>query len=209
MISMNAMTQNIDFNFAAEPAFARLGPAEKAFVESFVADVEIYSVRSGQTLQEAARARALMISDQRSLDLLKIALVQVAIEDRLRGLADSFEMAEFKTIKSLTNIAHSTMKNFVRVDSLGDPHLDFSNATADDWDAVQSYKETETPNKIVREIKLHSKMDAIKVKMQYHGLLDGEKWRDLKNRASADARFKSDESLENVQDAYARFIADD
>lgn len=208
MISMNAMTQNIDFNFDAEPAFARLGTAEKAFVEGFVADVEIFSVRSGQTLQDAARARAQMISDQRSLDLLKIALVQVAIEDRLRSLSDSFEMSEFKTIKSLTNIAHSNMNKFVKVNDWGDAKLDFSNTTADDWETVQSYKETETPKGITREIKLHSKMDAIKTKMQYHGLLDGEKWRELKNRASAEARFKSDEKLENIQDAYAQFIND-
>lgn len=209
MVVMNAVTPNIEFSFAREAAFARLGPAEKAFVEGFVSDVETFSVRSGQTLQDAAKARVMMISDQRSLDLLNIALVQAAIEDRLRKIADDFEMSEYKTVRSLTNIAHSTMEKFIRIDEWGDAHIDFSNVTSDDLEAMQSFKITETDKSIIREVKLHPKMDAIKTKLQLHGMLDGEKWKEAKNRAAVASRLDASLTNDQVQDKYQNFIADD
>jgi hypothetical protein len=171
-ICSDVMTINI------RPAYHQLTPAQRAFVDAFVSDVELRSVQTNRRLVD-------VLADTRTDDtpMLSFALVRAAIADRVRELQEQAELNIYRTLKELRAMAYSNIANYLYIDGEGQPTFDLSVATPEQMSAVKSIEITETESKGTKTRKfkftLHDKVSALDKVMRYQGLLsdDNAHWK--------------------------------
>lgn len=108
-------------------------------------------------------------ASQRATEMMRRARVKQLIEAERARLRKKREISADRIMEELASIGYASMKDYVRLDGNGDPHIDLSNLDEPNWAAI-SQLETETyiegrgddatPVKRVR-FKLHDKQSAL------------------------------------------------
>lgn len=169
--------------FHIRPAYHQLTPAQRKFVDMFIADIETAAVKTSRRMTD-------VLHDTRTdgNPMLEFALVRAAIADRVRELQEGQELNIYRTLKELRAMAYSNIANYLHIDSDGSPTFDLSIATPEQMSAVKSIEITENEVKTkhgdvtkTRKFKftLHDKVAALDKTMRYQGLLsdDNAHWK--------------------------------
>lgn len=191
------------------PAYQQLAPIERAFVDQYVAGVENVADNTGQRLLAVLQAPLPPNLDQRTRGMLARPMVRAAITDRIRELSDVMEVSAYKTVKELKAMAYSNIADFMTVRDDGLPEFDFSKCTREQLSAIGSVKYTEDPKTGRKlEIRFHPKTEAIKMLMQYQGLLapDNSHYKNAIDSEKTIDSLPADVTDEHAADAYARAI---
>lgn len=110
--------------------------------------------------------------------LLKKDYIVKAIQEARARMQERTEISVEKLVKELARVGFANMQTFMRVDDEGQPHVDLSDVSEDDWASIQEIT-TETfwdgPEGEEREvrktkIKLHPKLDALEKIAKHLGL---------------------------------------
>lgn len=161
-------------------AYWQLEPIERRFVDGFVSDLEKVAERTKQRLA-AVLMQPVTGLDDRAMAFLARPLIRSAIAERVREISDLCDVSTYRSLKEVTAIAYSNIKNYVQIDQWGEPVLNLSEATVEQLSAVKSFEWIDMP-KGGRRIKftLHDKMQGLTQLMRYQGLLNesNEHWRD-------------------------------
>jgi hypothetical protein len=122
-----------------------------------------------------------------------------------------------RVVRELCNIAFANMEDYVNLSESGpdgrtaDAHVDFSNVSRDQWAAVESIEIEMDPRQQYtvrkRKIKLHSKLEAIKMLVNYTGMSnpDNPYWRADAPKPVI-AALPDGVTIDNAADAYGRMI---
>lgn len=193
-------------------AYMQIRPAERAFVDGYVSDLEREAERLGQRISLALH-RAIPEADKRaSRGMLDMPLVQAAIVERVNDVAARTELTPQRLIREVMAVGFSNMEDYVRVGEDGSPRFDLSNLSRDQWAAVESFDvETDPRNPfIVRKfkMKLHSKMDAIGKLGEYMAVLarDNAYWRAEQAQSAPHKQLPAGVTVEQAGNAYAAMI---
>lgn len=171
--------------FRFEPSYHRLHVSEREFVDWFVAWVEEVAVKAKEPLS-VILMRPLPPLDARAQAFLDREIVATAIGDRVREIDEQNRLSEYKTLRTLQNMAQANIANFVTFDASGEPLWHLDRATPDQMEAIKSVEvdESLTDRGAKKKIKitLHDKVKSVELLMKYQGLLgdDGEAWRKRK-----------------------------
>lgn len=151
-------------------AYASLRPAEKAFVDAYLANLGSSAKAAGQTLWDAVR-RGAKPSDvsARGAAMLQLPRVQAALEQRAKALCDKFEIDQDRVLKEVANLAFSNMAHYVHLTEAGDPYVSLANCTYEQLAAISEITVedfTDGRGDDAREVrriklKLHNKLDAL------------------------------------------------
>lgn len=166
---MNALAPIVmDF----QPAYWQIEPMERKFVDGYVSDIERIADRTGQRLIAALRAPFPYELDNRSKAMIARPLVRAAIAERIRELSEMCDISIYRTLKELTAISYSNIKNYVKINELGEPEINLLNCTPEQMSAVKSF-EVEYLARGGKKVKfvLHDKMAGLGMVMRYQGLL--------------------------------------
>lgn len=199
--------------FHIRPAYHQLTPAQRAYVDAFVSDVETRAVKMSRRLTD-------VLADTRTdgSPVLEYALVRAAIADRVRELQESQELNVYRTLKELRAIAYSNIANYLHIDSNGEPTFDLSVATPEQMSAVKSIEITENERtgkdgeySKTRKFKftLHDKVAALDKTMRYQGLLsdDNAHWKNtLENRQPK--LISTFNTVSEAENEYAKMLND-
>ena len=191
-------------NLTFETAYKQITPAERAFVDSFIGELETEAVRNGERMDIAIQ------SFQYEHEFLERSLVRAAISERVRDLTEQYELTAHKVLKEVRAVAFSNMGDYMEIDEFtGQPQFDLSKCTPEQLAAVQSI-EIEENMKGGRKFKfrLHSKMDGIEKLMRYMGLLDADNphWADEQTRIARAKATPIGVTRGEAANAYNRFI---
>jgi hypothetical protein len=187
-------------------AYRSLRPAEKAFVDDYVQRCE----------QEAlARNERIALALHRPVEpdprgYLQMPMVCAAIAERITQIAADSELSVNRVIREIAAIAFSSMDDFCVTDEAsGQKYLSLSQCTPEQMRAVAGVEMTEGLRGRQLKIKLHSKLDALKMLATYVGALetDNPHWRAEQAKQIGDsAALPADISTEGAADRYARLI---
>jgi hypothetical protein len=182
MSLMPVATPTIEFR----TAYWQLEPIERKFVDGYVSELEKVAERSGTRL-----ASALMTPldglDDRALAFLARPLIRSAIAERVKDISDLCDVSVYRTLKSVTAIAYSSMEHFLDIpdDLYGYPDVSLNNCTPEQLSVIKSFEWEDKP-KGGRKVKivLHDKLDALKTLMRYQGLLaeSNEHWQEVQKK---------------------------
>jgi len=179
---MNALTT---IGFAS--AYRQLRPAEKVYVDAYVADTERTAARNGERISLALhRAIPAQIIEQ-SRGMLDIPLVRAAIAERINDLAASSELTVHRVVKELMAIAFSSVGDYMQIGEDGMPYFDLARCTPEQLSAIKSIEFEQTggdggfsrPTKSKFKFVLHDKLGGIDKLATYMGMLerDNPHWR--------------------------------
>lgn len=170
---MNAIDNPALYREPSQPiadAYTSLRPAEKAFVDAYLANLGSSARAAGQTLWDAVRrgARPSDVS-ARGAAMLQLPRVQAAISERAKALCDKFEIDQNRVLKEVANIAFSNMAHYVHITPDGDPYISLANCTYEQLAAISEITVEDFTDgrgedaRDVRRIKLklHNKLDAL------------------------------------------------
>lgn len=170
---MNAIDNPALYREPSEPiadAYTSLRPAEKAFVDAYLANLGSSASAAGQTLWDAVRrgARPSDVS-ARGAAMLQLPRVQAAISERAKALCDKFELDQNRVLKEVANIAFSNMAHYLHLTPDGDPYISLANCTYEQLAAisevtVEDFTEGRgDDSRNVRRIKLklHKKLEGL------------------------------------------------
>lgn len=161
-------------------AYRQLSPTEKSFVDAFVADLEHKAAMNGERLLEMLR-RPVSAPDARTAELLCRQLVQAAIAERVREIADSMALSAHRILKETAAIAFSSIGNYMEVGQDGVPLFNLSQCTPEQLSAIQSIEIVDNyqTGKRTFKFKMHDKIAGLQMFMRHAGLLDADNphWR--------------------------------
>ena len=203
---MNAPATLISF----ASAYRQLRPAEKAFVDAYVADAERVAARNNErislTLYRAIPAQVI----EASRGMLDKPLVVAAISERITDLAAQSELTVHRMVKEMMGIAFSSVGDYMLVGEDGMPWFDLTKATPEQLAAIQSIEIEETPRTGSRKFKfkLHDKLGGMKMLAEYMGLLerDNPHWRAEQARPTQQGALPSSTTVDAAADMYSQMI---
>jgi hypothetical protein len=167
-----------------QPAYEQLSPSERMFVDQVVQHLDRAATRMNERITMSLTRDLPQEIVDRSHGMLERALVQAAIETRVRQIATETEFTPERTLRELGQIAFSNIDDFMY-----DGMFDASRATRSQWSAVRKVKFKGgsldstlmgAPDKAPEiEIEFYNKLDALKMFMVYQGMLteDNPHWR--------------------------------
>ncbi len=210
---MNAITTPISF----ASAYRQLRPAQKAFVDAYVADVERDAARNNERISLALHRAIPANVVEASRGMLDVPLVRAAIAERINDLAAASELTVHRVIKELMGITFASIGDYMQIGEDGQPYFDLTKATPEQLAAIKSIKVEETgdglsrPKKRKFEFVLHDKLGGAKMLGDYMGLLqpDNPFWRQDQARPAGmgdRATLPADTSADAAGDAYAAMI---
>jgi hypothetical protein len=168
---MNAITSQIGF----ASAYRQLRPAQKAYVDAFVADAERETQKRGERISNLLyRAIPDNIVEQ-SRGMLDSPIVRAAITERINDLAAASELSVARVIKELMGISFASVGDYMEIGEDGQPYFDLSKATPEQLAAIKSIEVEEIgdglsrPKKRKFKFALHDKLAGIKMLMDYTG----------------------------------------
>lgn len=198
------------------PAYDQLSQTERLFVDQVVSFLDEAAQRMNERITRALDRPLPPQIVERSHGMLERGPVQAAIESRIRQIAADQELTPQGVLRELTAIATGNISDFMRIE--GDSQVfDFSRVTRSQWSAVKKIElegstEDESlfggrakPPKI--KIEMHSKLDAIKIAMQYMNMLDGDSpvWQSDRQAGRGPA-LPAGASASDAGEAYARYL---
>jgi len=197
-------------------AYRSLQPAEKAFVDGYVADVERESERRNERISNALYRPVPPEMIEASRGMLDRPMVRAAITERISALAADSELSPRRVIKELMGIAFGSLEHYMDVtdDGAGGSVLrvNVEKATPEQLAALQSFEIEETfgRNGPTRKIKLkmHDKLAALDRIAKYMGLLEADNphWRAENARPVGPASLPGSIDTAQAADAYGRMI---
>lgn len=192
-------------------AYRQLAPAEKAYVDAYVSDVERDAIRRNERISNALYRQVSAETVEASRGMLERPLVRAAITERIREIADGSELTAPRVIKELMAMAFSSLQNYGEVNPDGTVSWDLAKCTPEQWSAVKKIKQEMDPRNpnIVRkqEIELYDKPGAITMLMRYMGLLEPDNpfWRNDAERPTAPS-IPAGTSGDVAANTYARYL---
>lgn len=194
-------------------AYRQLRPAERAYVDGYVSDLERHAERHGERISNALYRVIPPETIEASRGMLDRPLVRAAIAERINELAAASELSASRVIKEIAGIAFSSIGHYMQVGEDGQPWFDLSTCTPEQLAAVASIEieQNETRNGTNRKFKfkLHDKLSALDKLSKYMGLLeaDNQHWRASEARPIVDApALAADTSATDAGDAYGRMV---
>lgn len=191
-------------------AYRQLRPAEKAFVDQFVANAERDAIKNNERLSLAVQRPIHPDVIERSRGMLESAMIRAAIVERIMALAAEMDLTAPRVLKELRTIAFSSINDYVTVDERGLPVTDFAHTTPEQWAAVASLEIEENMRTGVRKtkFKMHDKLTAIDKLMRHMGMLESDNvyWRMNNATPVEPTRAPANASDEQLAQEYARMI---
>lgn len=178
------MTQAVMFR----SAYKQLTPTQRVFVDNVVHHLEQAAHRANERITLALSRPIPQEIVDRSHGMLEQALVQAAIETRVRDIAAEQELSPARWVKEVMCVAFSNIQDAMSIEADGTPAWDFSRLTPDQWRSIKKIKFKggnidelmqggRRPPEI--EIEMHSKLDALKMLGGYMSLMESDNphWR--------------------------------
>lgn len=205
---MNAITPFNDF----KPAYWQLQPIERKFVDGYVSDIEGIAEKAGIRIQAALQQPFPYELDQRALALLASPLVRAAVAERVRELADLYDVSINRTLREITAVAYANINNYIEIDPIsGVPEINLSKCTVEQLSAVKMF-EIEDKLRGGRKYKfqLHDKLSALNMVARYQGILsdDNEHWQQAERSVKPvkDATIPANATDDQAAEMYSREI---
>lgn len=202
---MNALTP---IHFTS--AYRQLRPAEKLFVDGYVAALETEASDRFERISNVLDRRTI---DAAAIDasrgLLEKPIVQLAIRERVLELAAASELTVQRVVKEVSTLAFSSMGDYMQVGEDGYPYFDLAKCTPEQLAAISHVKTETSPRGGIKfEIKLHDKFGPLKELMQYMGMRepDNPHWRAENAKPINAANLPGNVSDEAAADVYAKMI---
>ena len=196
-------------------AYRQLRPAQKAYVDAYVADAERDANRRGERISNVLHRAIPDDVIAASRGMLDNPLVRAAIAERINELAAASELTVHRVIKELMGVAFSSIGDYMQVGEDGQPYFDLATATPEQLAAIKSIEVEETGDGMSRpkrrkfKFQLHDKLAGIKMLGDYMGLLqpDNPFWRMEAARPVNDRPgLPADVSTDGAADLYASLI---
>lgn len=191
-------------------AYRMLTPAEKAFVDDYVASVERAADKVGEPISLALYRPIPPALIEAAGGLLERPMVLAAISERITQIAADTELTDRRIVKELTNIAFSNMNDYMEICPMtGRPSYDLSRCTPEQMAAVKAVKHEVTSLGAERlEFVTHDKLKALDMLARIRGLLtEDNAYMQSERKSKRDAQHLIDKSA-NAADAYAAFIGE-
>jgi len=209
---MNAIPSTIGF----ASAYRQLRPAQKAYVDAFVADAETECNRRGDRISSVLHRQIPDRVVEASRGMLDNPIVRAAIAERINELAAASELTVHRIIKELMNVSFASIGDYMQVGEDGQPYFDLAKATPEQLAAIKSIEVEEhgdgmsRPKRRKFKFQLHDKLSGIKMLMDYTGASNPENpfWRAETARPVANNRatLPGSVSSEAAADLYASLI---
>lgn len=204
---MNAITPFNEFR----SAYSTLDAMEKRFCDGYVSDLEIMAQRTGQRLLAVIHQPFPYELDQRALALLARPIVRAAIVERVREISLVFDFTVYRTLKTLSIVAYSTIDNYFDINPhTGEPVLNLNKATKEQLEAIKTVEIEDKPRGGRKlRVTMHDKMNALNLAMRYQGLLHDESdhWRKAEqSEEPAVKQLPADADDRQAADMYSRMI---
>lgn len=153
--------------------YARLKPAEKAFVDAYLANMGTSARSAGKAITDVLKLDH--DNSDRAQQMLSKPHVRSAIHERAKQIAAKFDVDANSVIKEVANIAFANMSNYLHITADGDPYIDLSGCDFNQLAAIQEVTVedfTEGRGDDARDvrrikIKLHPKLEALEKLMKY------------------------------------------
>lgn len=191
-------------------AYRQLRPAEKAFVDAYVGDIERDANRANERISNALHRPIPPHIVAQSRGMLDKPLVLAAITERVTDIAAQSELTVHRVIKELMAVAFCSVGDYMQVGEDGMPWFDLTKCTPEQLSAIQSIEIEETPRTGARKFKfkLHDKLSGIDKLARYMGLLDADNphWRAEQARPVNGGMLPDHATLEQAGDAYSAMI---
>lgn len=199
-------------------AYRQLSPAEKAFVDAYVADIERQAQRANERISLALYRVISADVVEASRGLVERPLVRAAITERINDIAAASELTPHRVIKEWMGIAFSSLGDYLDdfgEDGLpGGPYFNLNKCTPEQLAAIKSFEIEETggglqrPSRRKVKITLHDKIAGLDALAKYMGLLqpDNPFWRGETARPVGPGALPAATSADGAADAYARLI---
>lgn len=192
-------------------AYRQLRPAEKLFVDNYVASIEIEAERRNERISNALYRPIPAEVVEASRGMLEKPLVRAAVAERINEIAAASELTVQRVIKELSAMAFSSMGHYMTVGEDGFPYFDLSKCTPEQLSAIAHVKtEVSASGRGAAkfEIKLHDKRASLVELMNYMGLRDPDNphWRAENAKPINAANLPGDVSDEAAADVYAKMI---
>ena len=178
---MNAVTSPLGF----ASAYRQLRPAQKAYVDAYVADAEREANKRGERISATLYRPVPDHVVEASRGMLESPIVRAAITERINDLAASSELSVARVIKELMGISFASIGDIMEIGADGQPCFDLSKATPEQLAAIKTVEVTESGDGMSRakikryKYQFHDKLAAIKMLMDYTGASNPENpfWR--------------------------------
>ena len=203
-------------------AYRQLRSSEKAFVDGYVADVEREASRAGERISNALYRAIPAHVVEASRGMLEKPLVLAAITERVLDVERDKALSVDRVVREIMSVAFANMEDFAVVTDvqspnegdlpLGVPHLDMTGLSREQWAAVESFEvEMDPRNPFIvrkRKIKLHSKLEAIKMLAQYTGMFndDNPHYRASQARPLDAMALPASVTVDQAGDAYSAYL---
>lgn len=206
---MNAITSTIGF----ASAYRQLRPAQKAYVDAFVADAEREAHKRGERISNVLhRPIPDHVVDQ-SRGMLESPIVRAAIAERINDLATTSELSVARVIKELMGVSFASIGDYMEIGEDGQPYFDLARATPEQLAAIKSIEVEEMgdglsrPKKRKFKFQLHDKLAGIKMLMDYTGASNPDNpFYRAETARPATPSLSAGTSAESAADLYASMI---
>lgn len=206
---MNALAP---ISFAS--AYRQLKPAEKLYVDGYIAETERDAQRRNERISLALQRAIPAHVVEASRGMLERPLVRAAIAERINELAAAAELNPMRVIKEYMSIGFSSVGDYMTIGEDGQPYFDLTKCTPEQLAAIQSVEVEETGDGLSRasrrkfKFRLHNKLDALNALAKHMGLLEADNatWRAETARPVGDGVLPATVDAAGAADEYARLI---
>lgn len=190
-------------------AYRQLSPAEKIYVDAYVAEVEKAAHRAGELISVALERPIPASIIERSGGMLDRVVVQLAIRERITQIASETEVTPRRIVKELCNIAFSNIMDYMRIDPFsGRPTYDLSACTPEQTSAVKKVEHKVTAlGAEEMKFELYSKEKALDQLCRIFGMYQDENPVVMELQRMQQAARSHIDKTENAGEAYAKAIS--
>lgn len=194
---------------AVASAYQQLRPAEKAFVDACVAELERIADRNHERISAALYRPIPTSIAAGARGMLDSPIVVAAITERINHLAAASELSVMRIVREYMAIGFSNLNSYMEVGEDGQPRFDLAKCTPEQLAAVKSI-EIEESFRGSRKFKftLHDKLGGLEKLARYVGMLepDNPHWRAENAKPVGPASLPETTSVETAGDLYAQMI---
>jgi len=160
-------------------AYRQLQPVERHFVDSYVRKLDNDAARANERISHALHRPPTMDAVRASQGMLERPMVQAAIVERIKELAEKQELTVRKLVREYSNLAFSNMNDYGDIGEDGSFTLNLTKATPEQMAAVQSIDIEEYEGKggtfsRKTKIRLHAKQPSLDALAKYTGMLEAD-----------------------------------
>jgi hypothetical protein len=195
-------------------AYRQLRPAEKAFVDAYVADIERTAARNNERISLALHRAIPANVVEASRGMLDIPLVRAAIAERINDIAAASELTVHRVVKEWMAIGFASVGDYMQIGEDGQPYFDLARCTPEQLAAIKSIEIEESgggdlsrPAKRKFKFVLHDKLGGLEALSKYMGLLErgNPHWREDQPRTHQPT-LPASTSVDEAANRYAQMI---